>query len=128
MTTHSLHATQFVARPIDEVFGLFSRAENLARITPSSMGFELLTADTRMRAGLTIDYRIRPLLGIPTRWRTEITSYEPPIRFTDSGRASARRAGLSSSRRSGGTKRQMSRLGEAGALVHGLYSRTPGTP
>lgn len=83
MTTHTLHTTQFIARPIDEVFDFFSRAENLARITPSGMGFELLTADTRMRAGLTIDYRIRPLLGIPTRWRTEITSYEPPTRFTD---------------------------------------------
>ncbi len=83
MTTHTLHATQVIARPIDEVFDFFSRAENLARITPSGMGFELLTAETRMRAGLTIDYRIRPLLGIPTRWRTEITSYEPPTRFTD---------------------------------------------
>jgi NADH dehydrogenase len=83
MTQHTLHATQFIARPVGEVFDFFARPENLGRITPSGMGFELLTTDTSMRAGLTIDYRIRPLLGIPTRWRTEITSYEPPTRFTD---------------------------------------------
>ena len=83
MTQHTLHATQFIARPVDEVFDFFSGAENLGRITPPGMGFELLTPDTSMRAGLTIDYRIRPLLGIPTRWRTEIAAYEPPVRFID---------------------------------------------
>ena len=70
MTAHTLHATQFIARPIDEVFAFFSRAENLARITPPGMGFEFLTRTTRMRDGTEIEYRIRPLLGIPTRWRT----------------------------------------------------------
>jgi len=83
MTQHTLSATQFIARPVDEVFVFFARPENLGRITPSGLGFELLTTDTSMRAGLTIDYRIRPLLGIPTRWRTEITRYEPPTCFTD---------------------------------------------
>lgn len=83
MTQHTLHATQFIARPVEVVFDFFSGAENLGRITPPGMGFELLTADTSMRAGLTIDYRIRPLLGIPTRWRTEIATYEPPVRFID---------------------------------------------
>ena len=83
MSQHTLHATQFIARPIDEVFDFFARPENLGRITPSGMGFELLTTETAMRAGLTIDYRIRPLLGIPTRWRTEISRYDPPTHFAD---------------------------------------------
>jgi ligand-binding SRPBCC domain-containing protein len=47
------------------------------------MGFERLSDDTAMRAGLEIDYRIRPLLGIPMRWRTRIDSYEPPFAFSD---------------------------------------------
>ena len=47
MSQHTLHATQFIARPIDEVFDFFARPENLARITPSGMDFELLTTDTR---------------------------------------------------------------------------------
>ena len=83
MSQHTLHATQFIAHPIADVFDFFARPENLGRITPAGMGFELLTTDTAMRAGLTIDYRIRPLLGIPIRWRTEISSYEPPTHFID---------------------------------------------
>jgi NADH dehydrogenase len=47
------------------------------------MGFDRLSDDTEMRAGLEIDYRIRPLLGIPMRWRTRIDEYEPPVSFSD---------------------------------------------
>ena len=47
------------------------------------MGFDRLSVDTDMRAGLEIDYRIRPLLGIPMRWRTRIDGYEPPVAFSD---------------------------------------------
>ena len=83
MSTHRLHASQLVARPIEEVFAFFSRPENLARITPPGMGFDRLSDDTEMRAGLEIDYRIRPLLGIPMRWRSRIDEYEPPFSFTD---------------------------------------------
>ncbi|MDF2733903.1 MAG: putative NADH-ubiquinone oxidoreductase [Chloroflexota bacterium] len=83
MSQHTLHSTQFIARPIDEVFGFFARPQNLARITPSGMDFELLTRDRSMRSGLMLDYRIRPLFGIPMRWRTEIETYEAPHRFTD---------------------------------------------
>ena len=83
MATHHLHAEQLVARPIEAVFTFFSRPENLARITPPAMGFDRLSDDTAMRAGLEIDYRIRPLLGIPMRWRTRIDGYEPPSSFSD---------------------------------------------
>ena len=83
MSTHRLSASQFVARPIEEVFAFFSRPENLGRITPASMGFEFLTDDRDMRDGLEIRYRIRPLLGIPLTWTTKITGYEPPNRFQD---------------------------------------------
>ena len=38
---------------------------------------------SRCATGLNIDYRLRPLLGIPVSWRTAITSYDPPNRFTD---------------------------------------------
>jgi uncharacterized protein YbjT (DUF2867 family)/ligand-binding SRPBCC domain-containing protein len=83
MTTHVLRASQVIARPIDEVFQFFAEPRNLGRITPASMGFEFKSDDFRMRDGLDIDYRLRPLLGIPVSWRTGITSYDPPNRFTD---------------------------------------------
>jgi uncharacterized protein YbjT (DUF2867 family)/ligand-binding SRPBCC domain-containing protein len=83
MSIHRLSASQFIARPIEEVFGFFSRPDNLGRITPSSMGFEFLTDDRAMRDGLEIRYRIRPLLGIPMTWTTRIADYEPPTRFRD---------------------------------------------
>jgi NADH dehydrogenase len=83
LSTHHLHASQVVTRPIDAVFAFFSRPENLGRITPPGMGFDRLSDELDMRAGLEIDYRIRPLLGIPMRWRTRIDSYEPPFAFSD---------------------------------------------
>ena len=83
MSTHTLRASQFIARPIDEVFRFFAEPRNLGRITPAGMGFEFRSDDFEMRDGLHIDYRLRPLMGIPVNWRTEITSYDPPHRFTD---------------------------------------------
>lgn len=83
MATHRLVATQFVPRPLSEVFGFFSRPDNLGRITPGGMRFELLTKDRAMRSGLEIDYRLRPLAGIPISWRTRIDAYDPPHAFED---------------------------------------------
>jgi ligand-binding SRPBCC domain-containing protein len=38
-----------------------------------------------MRPGALIDYRIR-VRGVPMRWRSEITAWEPPFRFVDEQR------------------------------------------
>lgn len=84
MTIHRLTARLFVPRPLPEVFAFFERPENLARITPTSMRLEFLSDDFRMRDGLEIVYRMRPLLGVPVTWRTRIASYNPPFAFHDS--------------------------------------------
>jgi NADH dehydrogenase len=83
MTLHRLSATQVVPRPIDEVFAFFADPSNLARLTPPDMRFEFLTDDRRMRDGLVLDYRLRPLLGVPVRWRTLIDAFDPPHSFHD---------------------------------------------
>ncbi len=83
MSTHTLVATQLVPRPLDEVFPFFATAENLGRLTPPGMRFEFLTSDRRMRSGLVIDYRLRPLAGIPIGWQTLIDAYDPPNGFHD---------------------------------------------
>lgn len=83
MTLHVFERTQTVAAAHDEVFAFFARPENLAEITPASMGFRILTpSPITMREGALIDYVIR-LGPLPLRWRTLITCFEPPHRFVD---------------------------------------------
>jgi ligand-binding SRPBCC domain-containing protein len=73
----------WLPRPRDEVFAFFSSAHNLQRITPDFVGFQVLTPPpVEMRAGATIDYRLR-LHGLPLRWRSKITEWDPPVCFSD---------------------------------------------
>lgn len=83
MALHRLVASQLIPRPLDEVFPFFADPHNLGRLTPPGMGFEFLTADRSMRSGLLIDYRLRPLAGVPVHWQTLIDAYEPPHGFHD---------------------------------------------
>src|SRR6186997_1361140 len=83
MAVHHLGASQLVPAPIGEVFAFFAEPDNLARLTPPGMRFEFLTEDRQMREGLVIDYRLRPLLGMPVRWQTLVDRYDPPGAFHD---------------------------------------------
>lgn len=67
----------------EEVFDFFADAHELERITPPWLHFHVLTPrPIEMSAGVLIDYRLR-LHGIPIRWKTEISAWEPPNRFVD---------------------------------------------
>ncbi len=79
---YTLHRVQRTASPLPETFEFFSRPENLGRITPPWLAFRMVSDDGRMREGLRIEYRIRPL-GLPQKWVSEITAYDPPHRFVD---------------------------------------------
>lgn len=79
-----LEQEQFLPLPRDEVFPFFADAGNLELITPDFLNFKILSPlPIEMRPGALIDYRLQ-LFGIPFEWRTEITSFDPPYRFTDS--------------------------------------------
>lgn len=83
MAVHRLERRQYVARPLDEVFGFFAEAGNLERITPPWLGFRVLSPDpVQMGAGALIDYRLR-LHGIPLGWTSQIELWEPARQFVD---------------------------------------------
>ena len=78
-----LERTTFIAAARSEVFSFFSDPKNLARITPPSLGFQIVEAPQRpLRAGDRIRYRIR-LLGIPIPWVTHISEWDEGTRFVD---------------------------------------------
>ena len=86
MKTFLFEKQRTLERSITEVFEFFSDAHNLAVITPPQLRLEVLTpAPVEMLPGTRIDYRLR-LRGIPIRWQSEITDWNPPHGFVDEQR------------------------------------------
>jgi ligand-binding SRPBCC domain-containing protein len=77
MKEHSYTSGLWLPPGPAEIFPFFADAKNLGTVTPPWLHFEILTAGhIEMRVGTLIDYRIR-IHGIPVRWRTRITVWEP---------------------------------------------------
>jgi hypothetical protein len=86
MQVFTLETEIWLPRPPEEVFRFFADAANLELLTPPWLNFAIITpAPIEMRAGTLIDYRLR-LHGIPIRWQSEITVWEPHERFIDEQR------------------------------------------
>jgi len=88
MGIYQLKREQVVHGTLDDVWKFISKPENLKRITPDSMGFEVTTKDLpdKMYPGMIISYRVSPLLRIPITWVTEITHVEEKKYFVDEQR------------------------------------------
>ncbi len=83
--THIFKSEQFLNIDIDEAWDFFSSAKNLALITPPELSFKIHTRldGVEVYEGMIIDYTVKPLLGIPLKWRTEICKVEKPHLFMD---------------------------------------------
>lgn len=80
---HSLHYSLELPQPLDKVFAFFSDVANLQRVTPPELNFSILTPlPVVMQEGATIDFMLS-LLGVPFKWQTEISVWDPPHMFVD---------------------------------------------
>lgn len=82
MKIYEFTTSQVLPRPRDEVFDFFADATNLGDLTPPWLHFEICAHPERIQRGARIDYRLR-VHGIPLRWRTLISAWDPPHRFVD---------------------------------------------
>ena len=85
---HTLHAIQKLPISVEEAWDFLSSPANLQVITPPHMGFEITSAyhGEEMYAGQIITYIVKPILGIPIDWCTEITQVDKPHYFIDEQR------------------------------------------
>ncbi|MGV7107171.1 SRPBCC family protein [Flavobacterium sp. U410] len=87
MKIYRLHTVQKLPISLDEAWAFFSDPKNLKTITPDYMGFNIVSgAEKQMFSGQIIQYIVTPLLGIKTKWVTEITHVVPQQHFVDEQR------------------------------------------
>ena len=85
---YSLKSVQTLPITLQHAWDFFSDPNNLKEITPPEMGFVIKSKHhgNRMYAGQIIEYTVKPLLGIPLYWMTEITQVVEGKYFIDEQR------------------------------------------
>ncbi len=84
---HTLKTVQKLPISLNEAWDFFSSPKNLKIITPPYMGFDITSGgENKMYAGQIITYIVKPVLGIPMEWVTEITHVQEPFYFVDEQR------------------------------------------
>lgn len=88
MKVYKLERIQKIPISLDEAWQFFSRPENLRKITPKEMGFVIKSdvKDIEMFSGMLIVYTVKPVLGIPMTWVTEIKNIKDKEHFIDEQR------------------------------------------
>ncbi len=85
---YSIKTEQLLPVSMEVAWEFFSNPANLKNITPSNLGFEIVSKHhgAAMYAGQIIEYKVKPLLGIPLYWMTEITQVLHHKMFIDEQR------------------------------------------
>ncbi len=84
---YQLKRKQFVKTDLKTCWNFFSSPQNLKRITPPYMGFNIkFDLPEKMYEGLMIEYSVKPVLGIPMTWITEIKTVKDNLFFVDEQR------------------------------------------
>ena len=88
MATYSIKAIQNIPITIEQAWEFFSNPDNLQIITPATMDFRIVSTHHKgkMYAGQLIEYKVKPILGIPVYWMTEITHLVEEKYFIDEQR------------------------------------------
>ncbi len=88
MGFYQFRRTQTIDRPLEEIWDFISSPNNLKKITPDEMGFEITSENipSKMYEGMIISYQVTPLFGIKTTWVTEITQLKEHRYFVDEQR------------------------------------------
>jgi ligand-binding SRPBCC domain-containing protein len=80
---HTITREQRLPGDPETVFGFFADAANLEAITPPWLRFAIVTPrPIAMGAGALIEYRLT-LHRLRIAWLTQITAWEPGVRFVD---------------------------------------------
>jgi ligand-binding SRPBCC domain-containing protein len=84
---YQLKRKQIVKTDLKTCWDFFSSPQNLKKITPEYMGFNIkYELPEKMYEGLMIEYTVKPVLGIPMTWVTEIKTVKDNLFFVDEQR------------------------------------------
>lgn len=84
---YTLSTEQILNVPLQKAWDFFSSPENLEKITPSHMGFQITSeVDKKAYAGQIITYKVGILPGVKSNWVTEITEVKEQQFFIDEQR------------------------------------------
>lgn len=87
MKLYCLERTQILSVSLEKAWQFFASPLNLPTITPPWLNLKVTEkVSSRMFPGMIIAYKVKPFLGIPLTWITEITHVDAPIYFVDEQR------------------------------------------
>lgn len=88
MAFYQFQREQLIDASLANVWDFISSPQNLKKITPPSMGFDICTPNlpNTIYEGMIIRYTVKPFLAIPLTWVTEITHVRDQYYFVDEQR------------------------------------------